>query len=297
MDDATKLDLNLLRVFEVIYREGSLTQAAKQLCITQPAVSHCLMRMKEQFGEPLFVRSGKGMVPTELAKRMSPDIHRALDFVRQAVNRTQGFEPERDLEEVTIAMNDVVEPVLLPSMKLALLAAAPQLNVASVRLDRANLRADLASGRLDCAIDVVRPTEQEICHRFLVEDKFVVLTPGLKSLTTKAYLAANHVTVSARASGLSVEDLELARQGLQRKVTARCQQYQTACKLVMQDHVLLTMSQQVAQAIGLPKGVTMLAPPVPLRAVRLHLYWHRSRDKEPACVWLRETLLNNLRIT
>ena len=211
MNDLTSLDLNLLRVFEVIYREGSLTRAATQLCITQPAVSHCLMRMKEQFGEPLFVRSGKGMVPTELAKRMSPDVHRALDSIRQAINRTQSFDPARDLDQIAIAMNDVVEPVLLPPMKLALLAAAPQLAVSSVRLDRSSLRADLASGKLDCAIDVVRPTEAEVCHCFLTEDRFVVLTPGLKTLSTKAYLAAKHVTVSARASGLSVEDIELAR--------------------------------------------------------------------------------------
>ena len=78
---------------------------------------------------------------------------------------------------------------------------------------------------------------------------------------------------------------------MQRRVTARCQQYQTACKPVMRDHVLLTLSQQVAQAIGLPEGATLLAPPVPLRPVRLHLYWHRSRDTEPANVWLRSTLM------
>ena len=296
MDDVANLDLNLLRVFEVVYREGNLTQAAKQLFITQPAVSHCLMRMKEQFGAPLFIRSGKGMVPTELAKRMSPDINRALDCVRQALKRTHDFQPKRDLDEISIAMNDVVEPVLLPMLKRALQIEAPQLRVASVRLDRTNLRADLASGRLDCAIDVVRPTDQEVCHSLLMEDEFVVLTPGFKSLTTRAYLAANHVTVSARASGLSVEDIELARQGLQRKVTARCQQYQTACKLVMQDHVLLTMSRQVAEAIGPPPGVTLLMPPVPLRPVRLHLYWHRSHDTEPANLWLRETITKTLKM-
>lgn len=238
---------------------------------------------------PQTQNSGQAL-PTELGKRISPDIHRALDCVRQAIERTKSFEPGRDLEEVTIAMSDVVESVLLPPVKEALVAQAPQLRVSSVRVDRSKLKHDLNSGRFDCAIDVAHPLEQEIDHQFLVEDKFVVLTPGLKSLTTRAYLAANHVTVSARVSGLSVEDIELARLGLTRKVVARCQQYQTACKLVLQGRLLLTMPRNIAQAIGLPKGTALLQLPVILRPVRLHLYWHRSRHMEPASVWLRESI-------
>ena len=286
----TNIDLNLLRIFETVYREGSLTRAAQLLNITQPAVSHALTRMKEQFGQAMFVRNGHRMVPTELAVRMSTDIHQALLLLHDAVHRTQTFDVARDLQNITIAMNDVVEPVILPPLMAALHGMAPGVSFTSARLDRETMRADLAAGRLDCAIDIARPTESDLQHALLLEDDFVVIAQQKKKISAKDYLLASHVTVSARRSGRSVEDIALSAQGLQRRVLVRCQQYQSACKLVSQHKLLLTLPRSIAATLEREPGSYVVVPQMVMPKLNLHLYWHQSREQDSANLWIRQLL-------
>ena len=111
-----RMDLNLFRIFAVIYRERNLTRTAEQLFLSQSAVSHALSRMREQLDDSLFVRDGQGMRPTPLANRLWPDIEHALQLLQQAVQRSTAFEPSRDLKQLTIAMNDEIEPLFLPKI-------------------------------------------------------------------------------------------------------------------------------------------------------------------------------------
>lgn len=294
-----RLDLNLFRVFDTIYRERNLTRAAEILCLSQSAVSHAIGRLRTQLGDPLFVREGQGVVATPLADRLWPDIQEALALFRQAVHRSQVFEPARDITQVTLAMNDELEPSILPVLVGALRAAVPEVRVSSVRLDRASLRADLAAGRLDCAIDVAQPVSPDLCHTLLLQDDFVVVSRAsakpVRKLDTAAYLAARHVTVSSRRTGRAVEDLGLARLGLERQVVMRCQHYEAACRIVAESDLLLTMPRRQAEAINTAVGNVVLELPVPLAGIELHLYWHRQRDADPANRWLRERVIGGMR--
>ncbi len=302
--DISRLDLNLFRVFDTIYRERNLTRAAEILCLSQSAVSHAIGRLRTQLGDPLFVREGQGVVPTPLADRLWPDIQEALALFRQAVHRSQVFEPARDITQITLAMNDELEPSILPVLVRALRAAVPALRIASVRLDRASLRADLAAGRLDCAIDIAQPVSPDLCHALLLQDDFVVVCRASpkapRKLDAKAYLAAQHVTVSSRRTGRAVEDLGLARLGLERQVVMRCQHYEAACRIVAETDLLLTMPRRQAEAINAVVGNTavgnvVLELPVQLPGVELHLYWHRQREADPANQWLRERVMAGVR--
>jgi DNA-binding transcriptional LysR family regulator len=288
---SSALDLNLFRVFAAIYRERNLTRAAEMLCVSQSAVSHALARLREQLGDALFVREGHGVVPTALASRLRPDIEEALALLNQVVHQSLSFEPERDISQVTLAMNDELELSLLPLLVPALRAVAPEVSIASVRLDRDSLRADLAAGRLDCAIDIAQATANDMCHTFLARDNFVVVSRAAAVLTRADYLAARHITVSSRRSGLAVEDIALSRLGLSRQVVLRCQHYEAACRIVTDSDLLLTMPQRQAMAINITLGNTLQALPLPLPEVELHLYWHRQRDADPANRWLREQLI------
>lgn len=294
-----RLDLNLFRVFDTIYRERNLTRAAEILCLSQSAVSHAIGRLRTQLGDPLFVREGQGVVATPLADRLWPDIQEALALFRQAVHRSQVFEPARDIAQVTLAMNDELEPSILPVLVRALRSAVPEVRVSSVRLDRASLRADLAAGRLDCAIDIAQPVSPDLCHALLLQDDFVVAcrasAQSPRKLDTAAYLAAQHVTVSSRRTGRAVEDLGLARLGLERQVVMRCQHYEAACRIVAESDLLLTMPRRQAEAINTAIGNVVLELPVPLAGIELHLYWHRQREADPANRWLRERVVGDMR--
>lgn len=294
MNDLARADLNLFRVFDMVYRERNLTRAAGMLHLSQSAVSHALGRLRGQLGDPLFVREGQGVVPTPLADRLWPDVQAALALFRQALQRSQAFEPARDIGQVTLAMNDELEPSILPVLVAALQDEVPAVQVASVRLDRASLRADLAAGRLDCAIDVAQPVAPELDHAPLLHDDFVVVSRAARALDADAYLAASHVTVSSRRTGRAVEDLELARLGLSRRVVMRCQHYEAACRIVAGSDLLLTMPRSQALAVNATLGNAVLPLPVPLSGLALHLYWHRQREADPANRWLRGVIVRAL---
>ncbi len=287
-----RLDLNLFRVFDTVYRERNLTHAAEILCLSQSAVSHAVGRLRASLGDPLFVREGQGVVPTPLADRLWPDVKEALTLFRQAVMRHQSFEPARDLAHITLAMNDKLEPSILPVITKKLHETIPNLQLASIRLDRSNLRADLVAGRIDFAIDVAQPTSPDICHTLLMRDEFAVVCRENRQINADDYLAARHVTVSSRRTGRSLEEYGLSRLGLEREVVVRCQYYEAACRLVAQSDLLLTMPLHQATTINATLGNAVLPMPLPLSGIELHLYWHQQREVDPANQWLRGELMN-----
>ncbi|WP_163998155.1 LysR family transcriptional regulator [Pyxidicoccus caerfyrddinensis] len=286
-----RLDLNLFRVFDVVLRERSLTRAAEVLFLSQSAVSHALARLRDQMGEPLFVREGRGVAPTPFAERLAPEIREALALLDGAVHHTRGFEPRRDVGHFTLAMNDLLEPSILPHLVARLRERAPEARVASVRLDRARLERDLASGRLDLSVDVEQPTGADLRQAPLLRDTFCVVSRRRRRLDVAAYMAARHVTRSSRRTGLAVEDLVLSRLGYQREVTVRCQHYEAAFHIVSGSDLLLTMPRRRAEALHSLLGNHILPMPLALPPLELHLYWHRQSDSEPRNKWLRSELL------
>ncbi|HEX9100767.1 MAG TPA: LysR family transcriptional regulator, partial [Polyangia bacterium] len=151
-----QLDLNLFRVFDVVYRERHLGRAAATLAVTQSAVSHALARLRDQLGDPLFVRRGRVLVPSSLAVQLAPQVREALGGLARALHGRRAFDPRRDLERLTIGLPAEVEPILLPGLFAHLEAAAPDVTLTLAQLDRGRLRADLAAGRFDVALDVAR---------------------------------------------------------------------------------------------------------------------------------------------
>lgn len=109
-----RLDLNLLHVFDTIYREGSLTRAAKALHLTQPAVSHSLSRLREHFDDPLFSRQGNQMVPTPIARRFLESMRPGLTQIQSAVNQFHAFDPASQRKTYSLALRDILESTFLP---------------------------------------------------------------------------------------------------------------------------------------------------------------------------------------
>lgn len=286
-----RLDLNLFRVFDVVLRERNLTRAAEVLFLSQSAVSHALARLRDQLGEPLFVREGRGVAPTPFAERLAPEIREALALLDGAVHHTRGFEPKRDVGNLIIAMTDMLEPSLLPHLVERLRRSAPEARVTSVRLDRPRLERDLASGRLDLSIDVEQPTSADLRHAPLLRDTFCVVSRRRRRLDVASYMAAKHVAVSSRRTGLAVEDMVLSRLGYQRDVTVRCRHYEAAFHIVSGSDQLLTMARRRAEALHALLGNHLLPMPLALPPLELHLYWHRQSDSEPRNRWLRQELL------
>ncbi len=285
-----RMDLNLFRTFEVIYRERSLTRAAAVLHVSQSAVSHALARLREQFADPLFVRQGRGVVPTTLATRLAPGILDSLERLQQSVGRLQQFDPARDQRIFTLNLPEQLEPVLLPSLLVHLRKVAPYCRVRTAGVRWSELALELAAGRVDLAVQIARPTDAFLRQTKLLEEPLcVVAAPDFSGeLSAERYLAAEHIAVASWRRGLSFEDLALGHLGLVRQVVQRCQNYQAACLVVAQSDLLLTMSRRHAELVGRTLGNQLLTLPLPLPSIGLNLYWHEHAEHDPANLWLRQ---------
>jgi DNA-binding transcriptional LysR family regulator len=286
-----RTDLSLLAVFDVVYRERNLTRAAQLLSLSQSAVSHSLSRLRARLDDPLFVRHGRGVVPTPRAEQLAPGVQAALARLDEALRPGVGFDPARDLRRLIIAMADEIEPMALPQLVRALRSVAPQAQLSSVRVDRGNLRADLVAGRIDLCVDVARPIEAEIVHAPWRRHRLCVVSARPRRLDVDAYLAADHIAVSSRRTGPTMEEFALGRLGLQRRVALRCQNYEAACRVVVESGLLLTMPREQAQPLRRALGFHILPMPMELPPIELHVYWHRRAEGLPAVRWLRERLL------
>ena len=294
---ANRLDLNLLHVFDTIYREGSLTRAAQALHLTQPAISHSLSRLREHFDDPLFTRQGNRMVPTPLARRFLESMRPGLTQIQSAVNQFHAFDPTRQAKTFTLGLRDALESTYLPPL-LAQIGDFPDANIVSQRVPRRDMETRLASGQLDFAIDVLLPVSRQTHHQQLHQDRLMILArrghPDLNqtsgTITLDNYLGAQHILVSSRAEGPGVEDFELSRHGVSRQIRLRCQHYFAACRVAEASDLLLTLPETHARILAERRNLVLVAPPIELPAIDVHLYWHSAYEQEPALVWFKAQL-------
>ncbi|MEN5090904.1 LysR family transcriptional regulator [Pseudomonas protegens] len=289
----SRLDLNLFRVFEVVYQERNLTRAASVLHLSQSAISHALARLRAQLDDPLFVREGYGVAPTPLAKQLAPGIQDALSGLRRSLNPNQAFDPQRDRRRFTLNMPEQLEPVILPLILAHLNRVAPHLEVRSTSVHWADLKLEMIAGRIDLAIELSRLTDPQLQQQLLLQDSFCVMAgPGFSGeLTVERYLAAEHVAVTSRRRGICVEDLALGHLGVVRRIRQHCQHFLTAAQLVAQGDFLLTLTRNNAQLINAGLNNRILDMPLTLPQVCLNLYWSKQVQNESANRWLRGQLL------
>jgi DNA-binding transcriptional LysR family regulator len=284
-----QLDLNLLVTFEAIYRERNLTRAAQRLFVTQSAVSHALARLRDQLGDPLFVRRADGVEPTPATLRLAPRISDALRLLRHAL-AADAFDPARDLGRVRIAIHDEIEPAVLPGFARRLRAAMPQVEIECVRVGRGSLERDLASSRIDLAVDAAVLSGSELRHASLSHDQYCVVSRRRVRLDVQRYLAARHIMVSSRRTGAALVDVLLNQLGMQRQVVVRCQRYEAACQIVAGSELLLTAPRLRALAIAQAMGLVVRPVPVRLPPFELRVYWHRQFETDLRNRWLRSQL-------
>lgn len=290
-----RIDLNLLVVFDAIYSEGGITRAARKLHLSQPAVSHALGRLRDLFDDSLFERDGRLMMPTPKARSLIGTVRRSLRELQIMFNDIERFEPASSDRAFTVGMRDLLEVSVLPSLAVRLAKAAPELTVASVRLHRQDLEAELATGVLDAAIDVLQPVSDQVAYQRIAQDRMVVLArphhrAAIQGLTLEEYLEQDHIQLSSRRSGQSFEDLELSRLGIQRRIRLRCQNAFAALQIVSETNYLLTLAENYARVLAPQFKLQVLPLPFKTTPFDAYLYWHRNVDNDPGNRWLREQI-------
>jgi len=295
-----RIDLNLFVVLDAIYTEGGITRASRKLNLTQPAISHALGRLREMFGDPLFERDGRSMVPTPMARSLIEPVRRSLRGLELTMNEVSRFDPAVTERRFTLSVRDVLEATLLPVLMRRVTESAPLIGINTVRVDRRELAAALAAGTVDAAIDMLLPLSGDIRRMRIAVDPLVVIVrhghPAVGDgvdIDMDSYLRQEHILVSSRRSGPGLEDIELHRLGVERRVRLRCQHYFAACRVVSLTDLVLTMPESYARIANRQYGNQILPFPLSVPMLDAFLYWHASVEQEPANRWLREQLVQS----
>ena len=290
-----RFDLNLLGVFEAIYTHGGVSDAARHLSLSQPAISHSLAKLREGFSDRLFVREGNSFVPTATARAMIQPVREALRSIDIALVKANAFDPAASSRSFNLGLRPSGESPAFAGLVAHLLRKAPSINVASIYFSRANLPRALGNGDLDLALDVTRRDTGGIRSVALRPNHLVVVArdghPELgEALSLEQYLAFDHIFVSPRAKGLGLEDAALAKLGRHRRIKVRCQNALTAWQIVGGSDLICTLPRSYAVALA-AFGNHVLSPlPFPITSSELKLYWHEAADADPGVIWLRDSI-------
>lgn len=292
-----KCDLNLFLVFDTIYTQRNLTQAAKSLSITQPAVSNALARLRKLFNDELFVRTARGMQPTPCAESIAQNVSDALGLLNGSILERQEFDPQLTERTYQFSMTDLAEALVLPRLIPFFQQQAPGVALQSYYVKRQELAKNLARGEIDFAVDVPVVEDHQLCHQHLFSDDYVcVLRPGhpalAEELTLERFLGLQHIHVSSRRKGLGQVDLSLLKLDRQRQIKLRVQHYRVAAAICGNTDLALSLPRFLAVKYDL------MVQPLPFDVPQLdfHLYWHRQADRDGSHRWLRESLLDMFRL-
>tara|TARA_R100001129_G_scaffold166860_2_gene134123 strand:+ start:31505 stop:32380 length:876 start_codon:yes stop_codon:yes gene_type:complete len=272
----TSLDLNLLRVFEILLEEESATRAAIRLDLTQAAVSASLARLRKVYDDPLFERTGKGLAPTPRALALAPDIRRAMDAVRASLPAQTGR------SHILIGISDDIEMAYGASIVTRLRRDCPDMLPVLRPCHSAAAAGLLAERQIDIALGSGGMTARGLLRHSLGTTGYLGVMRGTGNspvdMDLETFCARPHLMISA--SGLTgVLDTALSAIGRTRKVAAATT-HVTAAPFLLKGGMVTTIPAHAAQAIASLGGFVTFTPPVDMPAYPLELATRASNTRD-----------------
>lgn len=292
MIEPSSIDLNLLSVFQEVYRERQISGAARRLGLTQSAVSNALARLRRAFGDELFVRTAHGMQPTPLAQQMAEPIGAAMAQVALALSQRSRFEPATSTRRFTLAMTDVGEVYFMPVLIERCRALAPGVEIASVRANAATLKDGMETGRVDLAVGAFEDVSEALYQRQLFRQRFVSMFRKGHPLDTgkvdlARFVAATHLIVDAAQSPYDRINVLLEKAGVGESSRFRVPHFTAVPYIVSTSELVVTVPQKLAESAAKPFGLKWIEPPLALPTLQTNVFWHRRFNHDPGNQWLR----------
>src|SRR5580765_2469523 len=299
------LDLNLLRVFDVVMAERNITRAAERLSITQPAVSNALKRLKNSVGEDLLTRVSTGVKPTPRAEALWPEVRTALGHLRAALAPGE-FNPQTDATSFRIAMADATAALLMPPLESQIERDEVLTNLSVLPLTTRDPGELLARGDADLAIGYFPETiraltgqggDSPLRHAHLHDSEYVcVMREGHRlacdgALTLDSFCAADHLLVNFAGRPYGLADQALAALNRKRRIVLTVNQYFTAGRVVANSNLLTVLPACFIEATGCHEQVVTRPLPFDLAGLHVAMVWHQRNDHHSAHQWLRARLL------
>jgi len=296
--DIRTLDLNLLKAFDALMDERSVTRAAARLALTQPAVSGMLTRLREAFDDPLFMRSARGVVPTARAEALAPAVRQVLLEVA-AMLQPLSFDPATAALTMTVAATDYALRAVVRPWLSALRAQAPGVRMAVQPIDDSRVAAQLERGEVDLALTTPQAAPPDMHARQLFDERYVVIAdrghPALAAgrLTLDMFCALDHALVSYGGAPFEgATDRALAELGRRRRVVVSVASFLMLPELMRRTDLVAVAPSRL---VGPESGLATCEPPLPVPGFTKLAVWHERSHRDAGQRWAREVLFEACR--
>ncbi len=294
------LDLNLLLALHWLLEEQNVTAAASKVGLSQPAMSRALARLRLEFDDPLFVQTGRRMVPTAFADALRPTLATAVEQLRSALRPKAEFDPASARGAFRVACTDYVGLVLSRVWSTSVRKQAPGFDLEIVTLEPGSLQRlvggaldlvampDIGVGNLPKWLDI-----DQFVRRPLFDEEFVCVArrghpAANKRLSVKQFANLEHILASPSGQGLGVVDRLLKERGLERRIAYRIQSFIGALQVVAFTDCVAALPRRLIEA----SGQQWASIPLPLKIPGFTVFsaWHPARTNDAAHRWIRERL-------
>lgn len=293
--DIKDLDLNLLVVFNQLLMDRSVSAAADKLGLSQPAVSNALRRLRTLLNDELFLRTSRGMEPTPYAQQLAEPIAYALGTIQTTLSQRTTFNPATSTRRFILAMTDLGEIELLPTLMDRLEEVAPGVTVSTVRNNAENLRDDMEAGNVDLAIGLIPQLKSNFFQQRLLIQRYVCLFRRGHALdkpkvSRKEFYNADHVVVVSAGTGHAKMDEIIESAEEKRRVRLLVPHFIAVGHILASTDMIATVPERYAYRCAEPFGLRYVDHPVALPQIGINLFWHARFHKEPGIQWLRQLI-------
>ncbi len=294
--DATLLEPKLLRLLDLLYTSKSVTRAAEQLGLSQPTVSIWLARLRRELGDPLFVRTPAGMVPTPRTDAIIETVREVLEGMRRLSAANTRFDPVNAKREFRIFMTDASHITLLPNLFSHVRALAPQVRLEAATIDSRMVPA-MQSGEGDLAIGLLPTLEAGFYQQALFGQDWICLAnanhPRLspnakqrKAFTLKAYASEAHVGIVS-GTGYQLIDSTLKERGIERRILLELPGFLGLSAILSGSDLVATLPRHIGTTLARAAGLAVLPCPILVPSFTVKQYWHARYHHDAANRWLR----------
>jgi len=301
-----KVDLNLLVYLDVLLREGSVTRAANQLSITQPAMSNGLKRLRDLFKDPLLVRTSEGMTPTKRALELQPVIRDLLSKLESSIQPETDFAPATSARTFRIMTSDYAESTLLLELVGRLGKLAPNITLDLITPSDVTFH-DVEQGKVDMAINRFDELPLSFHQKVIWYDSFSCVLAASHPLADlkwdlDSYLSAQHIWVSKTGFGVGVGidpnevqklgwvDAELTKLGKQRAIRVFTRHYHAALQIAKTQNLVATLPSKAARLFKDDPTVIVKEPPFDIPPIALKMAWSALLHHDAGHIWLRRLI-------
>lgn len=297
MSDLNRIDLNLLRVFDLLMIEGSVSRVAQTLHLSQSTISHALSRLRRQFDDDLFIPVYGGMAPTEQAKLISPLVRQAMLLLEQSINSTPVFEPAESQITFRLAGGDYVELILLPILMEQIAQLAPDIKIEIEGLTATDYARELESGAIDLVIgfDTQGQLAKSLKTTSILKEHLVVIAPQAvaniqSTISADTMKALRFIYPSTWGHSQALLDEWCQQHNIERNIVIKTSGFIAVPMLMERLGLVTALPSAIARYFEQQFGFMYF--PIANSELTYHhlLAWHPLRDKDPRLVWLKQQI-------